>query len=384
MADRLLFVDHAPALGGAEHSLLLLMQHLDPARWQATFAGSTGDFLQVVRRAGYDAYEVAMPRLRRSAGAPADWRKGARRLAELAWQTEARAMIANTVRAAVYVAPAALLARRPFIWYMRDFWLSESKPAHSTLDWMGKRLLLSAAARVIANSQAVAANLPKNSKTQIIYNGLDPAQWDHLRSGQPFREQYGIPAGAPLVGMVGRLRPWKGQADFLRMASRVLLEAPDTHFVIVGGSPFQVRDDYALQLQQLTNDLSLEGRVHFTGQLADVATALAVMDIFVHPGSPEPFGLVNIEAMAMAKPVVAFAHGALPEIVVQESTGILAPPGDIGALAGAVTALIDDPVSRQDMGEAGRQRVLRQFTIQRVATEFGALLNSLPVEGRGA
>jgi glycosyltransferase involved in cell wall biosynthesis len=384
MSDRLLFVDHAPALGGAEHSLLLLMRYLDITRWQATLAGCAGDFLQSVRRSGFVAYEMPLPRLRRSTAVFADWRKGSRQLADLARKIDARALIANTVRAAIYTAPSARLARRPFIWYMRDFWLSESGPTHAAFDRVGKGLLLASADLVIANSQAVADNLPRNGKSRVIHNGLDPAQWDPMRSGHTFREHYGIPADAALVGMVGRLRPWKGQADFLRMAAQVLRSAPEVHFVVVGGSPFEVQDDYALRLQQQVRDLGLSGRTHFTGQLTDVADAMAAMDVFVHPGSPEPFGLVNIEAMAMAKPVVAFAHGALPEIVIHDSTGILAPPGDIGALAGAVTVLLEDPVARRSMGQAGRRRVLQHFTMDRVATEFNDVLIRLLGERRQA
>ncbi len=101
------------------------------------------------------------------------------------------------------------------------------------------------------------------------------------------------------------------------------------------------------------------------------------MDIFVHPGQPEPFGLVNIEAMAMARPVVAFAHGALPEIVVHGQTGLLVPPGDVIALANAVRTLLADPEQRRAMGCAGRERVETHFTIQRVAHEVEAALQKV-------
>lgn len=325
-----------------------------------------------------------MPRLRRSAAALFDWRNGSRILADLARQVEARALIANTVRAAVYTAPAARLSGRPFIWYMRDFWLSESRPAQPALDRLGKRVLLAAADQVVANSQAVADNLPQNGKTCVIHNGLDPNLWDHTRMGDSFRERYSISMDAPLIGMVGRLRPWKGQTAFLSMAAEVIRMAPEAHFAVVGGSPFEVQDNYALRLDQQVQELGLAGRVHFTGQLADVAGALAAMDIFVHPGSPEPFGLVNIEAMAMAKPVVAFAHGALPEIVAHGLTGLLVTPGEIGALAGAVSSLLNAPLQRQSMGRAGRQRVLQRFTISRVATEFEELLVHLLGERQDA
>ena len=105
--------------------------------------------------------------------------------------------------------------------------------------------------------------------------------------------------------------------------------------------------------------------------------ALEAIDIFVHPGAPEPFGLVNIEAMAMGKPVVAFGHGALPEIVAHNETGILVPPGDIGALAESVSRLLRNAPLSQRMGLAGRSRVERFFRIERTVAELEAFYERL-------
>jgi glycosyltransferase involved in cell wall biosynthesis len=104
---------------------------------------------------------------------------------------------------------------------------------------------------------------------------------------------------------------------------------------------------------------------------------LSVMDVFVHPGDPEPFGLVNIEAMAMAKPVVAFAHGALPEIVVDGQTGILVPPGDEVAMAESIVGLLGDPRKRALMGRAARERVIERFTIERVVKQVSTILEEV-------
>ena len=92
----------------------------------------------------------------------------------------------------------------------------------------------------------------------------------------------------------------------------------------------------------------------FTGQLADPSPAMAAIDVFVQPGAPEAFGLVNVEAMAMEKPVVGFAHGGLPEIVIPGETGLLVAPGDEISLAEAVITLFRDPGRRAELGHAGR------------------------------
>ena len=177
--------------------------------------------------------------------------------------------------------------------------------------------------------------------------------------------------------MIGRLRPWKGERRFLRVLKHVLMEHPLARGMIVGGTPFKTSDKYAAQLHQYVSELGLQDRVTFTGQLEDIRPALAAMDIFVHPGDPEPFGLVNIEAMAMAKPVVAFAHGALPEIVKHGKTGLLIPPVDERAMAEAISTLLHNPSQHKAMGVSGRSRVEQAFSITRTAKAFDEVLETL-------
>jgi glycosyltransferase involved in cell wall biosynthesis len=260
---------------------------------------------------------------------------------------------------------------------MRDFWLSESLPQHLWADRLGKRLLCFASARVLVNSSATSDHLPCGNKITVIHNGIDVGRFDLTLDGMPFLDQHGIPADAPLVGTVGRLRPWKGQDSFLRSMARVAGALPAARFLVVGGAIFDVQDGYSENLHRLASELGIADRVTFTGQLADVRPALAAMDLFVHPGAPEPFGLVNLEAMAMGKPVVAYAHGALPEIVPDGETGLLVPPGNEEALAGAVIDLLGDSQRRSAMGMAGRARVEAHFTAQRMAGEVGSALGAV-------
>jgi glycosyltransferase involved in cell wall biosynthesis len=260
---------------------------------------------------------------------------------------------------------------------MRDFWLSESRPQHQWVDRLGKRLLCASAARVLVNSKATAGHIPCGNKTIVIRNGIDVDRFDLTLDGTPFLNQHRIAADASVVGAVGRLRPWKGQERFLRSMARVANVVPSARFLVVGGAIFGVRDGFPERLRHLAAELGIADRVVFTGQLADVRPALAAMDLFVHPGDPEPFGLVNLEAMAMGKPVVAFAHGAIPEIVLDGETGLLVPPGDEGALAGAVIDLLGDPHRRSAMGKAARARVEAHFTAQRMADEVHGALGAL-------
>ncbi|MCB8979673.1 MAG: glycosyltransferase family 4 protein [Ardenticatenaceae bacterium] len=370
----ILFVDHATGMGGAEHSLLLLMQHLDPIQWQSHLACPDGELARQARELGITWHSISLPQLRRSWQFAQDWRHFSHELARTAKTMGATAVYANTVRAALYSMGAARVAKRPFIWHMRDFWLSETAPRFGVADWAGKWLLCRSAAQLIANSAATASHLPCGEKTAVVHNGIDLTRFTQAPDDREFRQAFGIPADAPLVGMVGRLRPWKGQHRFIEMVALVRQAQPEAHFVIVGGAPLGEPDDYSAQLRQQAAAHNLNGHLHFTGHLSDVRPALAALDVFVHPGDPEPFGLVNIEAMASGKPVVAFAHGALPEIVADGQTGLLVLPENIAALANAVSQLLTDPTARQRLGQAGQCRAMEQFSIDETAVRIAQIL----------
>lgn len=376
MGRALLFIDHATGLGGAEQSLLLLLERLSREHWFPHLACPPGALSERARPFAEGVHLCSMPRLRRNPKALGDWLGVARQLAQIVRQLQAALIITNTVRATFYGALAAGLTRTPLIWYMRDFWLSESRPRYVWLDAQLKLLLCQLAKQVVANSQATAQHLPCNpKKVRIVHNGIAIERFARFSDSSSFRRLYRIPAEAKVVGMVGRLRPWKGQERFLRVFSRVCLRIHEAHALIVGGNPFGTQDDYSKYLLRLASELGISGKVTFTDQLEDVRPALAVMDVFVHPGDPEPFGLVNIEAMAMAKPVIAFAHGALPEIVVDGETGILIPPYDEAAMTGAIVQLLEAPSRRLELGQAGLQRVQAHFTAQKMVTAFEAVLS---------
>jgi glycosyltransferase involved in cell wall biosynthesis len=373
-----LFFDHATALGGAEFSLLTLASGLGSLGWDVHLGSPVGKLLDTAIDHGLQAHDLDFPRLRRSNHLVRDLRETAGRIHALADKVGAQILIANTVRSAVYTAFGSRRSRIPWIWYMRDFWLSESAPGFPILDRLGKRILGSSASRILANSHAVAANLPGQGKISVIHNGIDP-EWFSPSAG-PF-DFPGLPSSADriVVGMIGRLRPWKGIEKFIRTAAAILEVHRNAFFLVVGGDPFDPAGRYVDDLNELTQQFGLKERVVFTGHLDDVRPALSQMDVFVHPGDPEPFGRVMIEAMAMQLPVIAFNHGAAPEIVLHEKTGILVPPGDESGFQHAILDLIRSPEDRNRMGRAGRMRVERTFHEDRMISEVaGALEGSIP------
>ncbi len=361
---KILFLDHAAALGGAEKSLLLLLSHMDRSKWTPVLGCRNGDLMANAADLGIEIRQFDFHRLRQNSNAVSAWRETARRIAEYCQEAQVAVLHANTVRAALYGAGAASQSGIPFIWHMRDFWLTEKRPNILLLDRLAKRWIGRFAARIIANSKAVAYKMPFPKKTTVVYNGIDLQAFSPELNIRPFAVNSILPGHFPVIGMVGRLRPWKGHHSFLSAAARISSGNPEARFIIVGGSPLEEATGYAQDLRQYADEIGLAGRVSFTGHLEDVRPALAAMDIFVHAGDPEPFGLVNIEAMAMAKPVVAFAHGALPEIVVDSRTGCLVRPYDISGLADTIDQLLQDPERMRILGRAARKRVEDVFDIK--------------------
>ena len=136
-----------------------------------------------------------MPRLRRSTNLLSDWLSVARHLAAIANEINAVLLHGNTVRASLYTAPAAKLARKPFIWHIRDFWLSEAKPDRLWLDRWGKCLLCDLSTQVVTNSHAVATHLPCTNQAIVVHNGIETGRFERKMDKESFRQQYGISIG---------------------------------------------------------------------------------------------------------------------------------------------------------------------------------------------
>jgi len=193
-------------------------------------------------------------------------------------------------------------------------------------------------------------------------NGIDLAQFDPARfdaaDRQAARAALGIPAGARVVGFVGRLTVSKGFADFLAAAGML---GADVHFIIVGGADTDKAD--AIQ-----PDLAQQDRCHFLGWQPNAALPplYACMDVLALPSLYEGMPRVLMEAAAMGLPSVATNVKGCREVVIDGQNGFLVPLGDVPALADAIRQILDDPTTAQKMGAAGRQMALAQFDEQRV------------------
>ena len=236
----------------------------------------------------------------------------------------------------------------------------------------------------IAVSKWVSAGIgdlgvPAHRRT-FIYDGIELDKLNLDADGAGFRRLHNIPQGVLVVGLVGMLIPWKGQQLFVEAAKLLTRTMPGAVFAIVGGTP----DEFAhfeLALRQLVQQLGLDKSVVFTGHVSDMAAVYNGLDLVVSAStSPEPLGTMIIEAMTMARPIIAPAHGGALEMIDHEQTGLLFGAGDAQALADTILRLDRDPTLRARLGNAARAKALQRFAIsehvRQVQQVYDGLLQS--------
>lgn len=376
----ILFVDHARALGGAEHALLHLFDTIDRGRFILHLATRPGQLADAARVRGVLVHEVALARLRRGGAAPWHLACGVGALLRVIRREGVVLVHTNTQRASVYAALAARLTRRPLVWHVHDI--------HPGGLYVRMMCALSDAA--IAVSTAAAAPLPCQHKVTVVHNGvrLDDFSRNRTADARRLRAAWGVPHEAILIGQVARLQPWKGQRDVIAAAAAICRDNPQVYVVIVGGDIFNDAREYVAELTSRVAQLGLTERVRFAGHVDDVPAALQALDVVVHASTDEPFGRILIEAGAAGLPVVAYGSGAVPEIIVHEETGLIVPTGDRAALATALVRLVRNAALLHHLADAGRARVgacfeVRQRTVE-IAQVYERLLRGLTPARTGA
>jgi starch synthase len=222
--------------------------------------------------------------------------------------------------------------------------------------------LRSGVTRVIAVSHYLKRVLMKRyrfdeSRISVIHNGVDLEMFKPRMDVENLRERYGI-SDSPSVLYLGRMDPYKGVEYLLRAAHIVVEHIPKVKFIIAGGSRFDRSN-----VQDYLTSSKIRRSTIFTGYLprSEIPLLYSACEVFCYPSMWEGFGLTPAEAQASAKPVVAFNHCAIPEVVKHGETGILVNPGDYKKLADAIVRLLSDPDLRRRMGEEGRRRVEKLF-----------------------
>ena len=388
---RVLFVDHVSRiLGGAELNLIELATAAVPrGRWSMACACAPEsqlsqalsalpiiqlehgfspalNTLRVVERRG------SLKVLRRSL---VDLRDARQRLLARIKTFRPQVVVSCTNKDHFCAGYACQQAGVPSVWWINDVVSPEffSWPVRVAFRWQARRAAQLTPVSDYAGDALRREGIPPGRITRV-HNGLPLSRYQPQPRGF-LRRHLSIAPEQPMIGMVGRVAPWKGQRFFLELARAWAGAGQAGHFIVMGKT-FNEDQAFESDLRRWVDTQGLTGRVHFAAFQENLVAALSDLDVVVHASlRPEPFGRVIIEAMAVGVPVIAARAGGVPEIIEDRQNGWLAAPGDLKEYLAALRQRFEDEqLTRQICAAAGRV-VRERFTIERVLDQFEAVID---------
>jgi len=230
---------------------------------------------------------------------------------------------------------------------------------------------------ILADCIAVSSNYLRNyyflkriNKTITLYPPVDPYKFNpeliSLDMKMKLKNELKIGNNHQIIGIIGSINPSKGLEYFISSASKVKKMHTGLKFIIVGPE-VRTKKNYYSEIKQMVKNLGLERNFIFTGLRKDIPELLSIFDTFVLTSTHEACGMVVLEAMAMEKPIVATAVGGVPELIINNITGVLVPPRDTKRIAEAIYYLFKNPNKAKNLGRGARKRVIKLFSLETCA-----------------
>jgi glycosyltransferase involved in cell wall biosynthesis len=379
----LLFLTTYTGIGGGESLQLNLMRSLDHSRYALhLLTPQSGAFPEAAAKLGVTTHIIPY-RGTTTFFMPELWarRPLVGRFREFLSQHHIDAILSD-YHSLPFIVPAAEALRIPVIWNAMGWWF----PIYP---WQ-RSFFQHHISRIIAITAAVKERLLRKPPVippdciEVLTPGVDPTQHHPDVDGSPVRARLGISPDVPLVAMVARFQNVKGHEYFLEAARYVLSAVTEARFAVAGENVFGVSRDETYKrriLDTARSDPLLRERVTYLGFWPDARQVIAAADVMVCSSWFESLSMVALESMAMQRPIVSTSVGGPAETVIDGQTGYLVPPRDSRAIAERVTALLQNPALREQMGAAGRQHVLAHFTAAQYANAIGRMVDQL-VESR--
>jgi glycosyltransferase involved in cell wall biosynthesis len=344
--------------GGGQQSLLQLVEHVDRRRFRPTvLCPKRGELSDQVEAMGLEAIVWPLPKVTRVP--PWSVPQTVGRLFSILRHRRIRLVHTDAPRDTFYAGLAATISGARLLWHVRacsgdwsDRWLAA---------FSDRLILVADALRPRFRFHVAGEDQPKLT---VIHNGVELEAPESIESQRTaLRARMNIQPGTIVMAAVGRVEPLKGTDILLDALGRLPPECRDYRLLLVG----PVNTAYRTRLQMQAERLHLSDHIEFVGYQAPVLPWIATADIIVHPSRYEAFPRVILEAMVLAKPVVASRVGGVAEAVADKETGLLVPVEDAGALATALAHCLMDASLRERMGKAGRERVAALFGAERHA-----------------
>ena len=371
---RILYTSHLPHLElGGQISLYQLLKRLDRKTYRPiVIVPSTGSFSRALKEIGCELAFLTFPRI--AAANLLDSFRCFIRTFRLLRTHSIHLVHSDHPTDTFYLAVCSKILGIPLVWHARVTY-------RSRLD----RLNLLLARRLIGVSDAVSARFFARGRTSgkyvTIHNGVDPEQFKPGNE-DGLRKELGFGSSESVVTTIGQLSTEKGIFDFIEAARLLSRRDPNCRFLIVGKGKEQVSG----QVRDRIHAYGIEKRVSLLGFRTDVNRILNASDIFVLPSYTEGFPRTVIEAMSCGKPVVGSNVEGIREAIEDGKTGYLVPPGKPQKLAEAISYLLENQMNSKAMGQAGREKVLRLFTVEdhisKIQGVYREILDSHP-RGKG-
>ncbi len=214
-------------------------------------------------------------------------------------------------------------------------------------------------------------------KVWVIPNGVDVARFAPSPASAPLRASLNLGEHQPVAAIVAALRPEKNHELFLQVAQRVGRELPRARFLVIGDGPRRG------ELEELAGRLQLDGRVRFLGSRSDIPELLSLVDVVMLTSHMEANPVSLLEAMACGRPVIAPSVGSIPQTVTDGVQGLLCPAGDLDAFTAHAVALLSNPALAARMGQAGRQRVVENYSLKVMIDGYQRMIETIYRAKRG-
>ncbi len=256
----------------------------------------------------------------------------------------------------------------PVVWHVREI-----LPEGSRARWWRVRLGRHAT-RVVAVSEATAAWLRRGEladAVDVVHNGIEPGR--EVPESGVARRTLGLPAvpGDCVVGLVGQVLPHKGVLEFVRAAHRATREASRLRFLIAGDGP----EGFVARVEREAASGPAAGRVHLVGPQPSGSLPMAACDVVcLATRTPDPLPRSVLEAMQAGRAIAAFRSGGTPELIEQETSGLLVDVGDVESLAAALVRLAREPDLRERLAAAAQRRVRESFSLERHVDRMESVL----------
>ena len=375
----ILFLHAGAEMYGADKVMLDLIKRLDKSKYTAyVILPTNGVLVDALKNEGINVTVMPYPIMRRKFFNPigiikyiSGLNKYTRKITKLAKQWNIDVIHTNTAA----TLEGSFVSRKlkvPQLWSIHEIIV---KPA--IMYKFTSKLIAKYSSITVTDSGAVKNHLEKsgyfkNCAVKVIYNGVDAKRFTPESDCDYLYDEWNIPRNVPIIGMMGRVNSWKGQADFLKAANILMERHPDLYTVFVGAA-FEGEEWREKELADAIALSPYKDRIINKGYRTDSQGIYKLYDVFVLPSTnPDPLPTVVLEAMATGKPIVGYRHGGVCEMVKEGYNGLLAEVRNPENLADKINVLLKDNHLREEMGRNSRKRLLENFSIESYVQNYAA------------